>query len=170
MSEVSTVLWEHPDPTKTRTWAFKEYVEKKHDLSFETYESMRQWSITEIETFWADVWDFTNVKASEPFTRAIEDSQRMYPRPSFFPGAKLNFAQNLLFSQPMRNEVVAVITVTEATREEITWYELKQRVQDLSNALRHHGLQIGDRVAGYVGNHVQTLVAMLAATAVGASW
>ena len=170
MINPNKVLWEHPEPKTTRTWEFLQYVESKHKIKLQNYESLRQWSITSLEDFWADVWDFTGVKSSKTCSKAIEDTNRMFPRPAFFPGAKLNFAENLLFSQPMKDEYVAVVAVTEATREEITWHELKQRVQDLTNALRHHGVQVGDRVAGYVGNHANTLVAMLATTAVGAIW
>ena len=95
----------------------------------------------------------------------------MFPRPAFFEGSSLNFAENLLYpaNQPDEN-AVAVIGATEIEREYVSWKELRERVRRCANALREAGLQTGDRVAGFVGNHANTVVAMLAATSIGAYW
>jgi acetoacetyl-CoA synthetase len=95
----------------------------------------------------------------------------MYPRPSFFVGAKLNFAENLLFPccDPPEDSL-AVIAATEVSREEVTWKELRERVRICTVALRTIGVKDGDRVAGYVSNDTNALVAMLAATSIGAIW
>ena len=95
----------------------------------------------------------------------------MFPRPSFFPGCTLNFAENLLFppSDP-DPESVAVISANERAREPLTWSALRERVRRCAAAMRHHGLKEGERVAGYLGNHANTVIAMLAATSVGALW
>lgn len=83
----------------------------------------------------------------------------------------MNFAENLLYpaSSPDENSV-AVISATEQDREHISWKELRERVRQCANALREAGLQVGDRVAGFLGNHVNTVVAMLAAASIGAFW
>lgn len=95
----------------------------------------------------------------------------MFPRPQFFEGATLNFAENLLYpaSSPDENSV-AVIGATEADREYITWKELRERVRQCANALKAAGLRKGDRVAGFLGNHANTVVAMLATASIGAFW
>ena len=95
----------------------------------------------------------------------------MFPRPAFFPGARLNFAQNLLFPlcAPDENSL-AVIEANETSRSYITWKELRERTRQCSVALREEGIKEGDRVAGYVANHCNALVAMLAATSIGAIW
>ena len=95
----------------------------------------------------------------------------MFPRPSFFPGCTLNFAENLLFptSEP-DPQSPAVVAATETTRESVTWAELRERVRVCAGAMRATGLQKGERVAGYLANHANTLVAMLAATSMGALW
>lgn len=95
----------------------------------------------------------------------------MFPRPAFFPGATLNFAENLLFpTQEVDPESPAVIAATETLRETVTWTELRERVKLCQAGMLSLGLKEGDRVAGYVANHTNALVAMLAATSLGAVW
>ena len=95
----------------------------------------------------------------------------MFPRPAFFPGATLNFAENLLFpTATVDPSSPAVIAATETTRETVTWQELRDRVKLCQAGMIHLGLKEGDRVAGYVANHTSALVAMLAATSLGAVW
>lgn len=64
-------LWEHKDPKSTQTWAFKSRIEQKYNLSLQDYEALRQWSIANIGAFWSEVWHFTQVKASEPFSKVV---------------------------------------------------------------------------------------------------
>lgn len=98
----------------------------------------------------------------------------MYPRPDFFSSARLNFAENLLFcpASPIDPDSVAVITATELPGDikPTTWRQLRESVRQCSNALRGAGLQSGDVVAGYVSNHEEAVVAMLAAASIGAIW
>jgi acetoacetyl-CoA synthetase len=95
----------------------------------------------------------------------------MFPRPNFFEGSKLNFAQNLLFpSAEVKPDVVAVIAVTETGRELTTWAELRERTRQCQASMKAAGIQPGDRVAAYVANHSNALVAMLSATSLGAIW
>ncbi|KAI5860503.1 acetoacetate-CoA ligase [Durotheca rogersii] len=98
----------------------------------------------------------------------------MFPRPDFFEGALLNVAENLLFpgNAEVAASATAVITVTEAEGQRVstTWAELREAVRGCSAALRAAGLGPGDVVAGFVSNHVQALVAMLSAAALGAVW
>jgi acetoacetyl-CoA synthetase len=95
----------------------------------------------------------------------------MYPRPAFFEGATLNFAENLLFpTQEVDPEAPAVIAATETSRETVTWRELRERVRQCQAGMMALGLKEGDRVAGYVANHTNALVAMLAATSLGGIW
>jgi len=95
----------------------------------------------------------------------------MFPRPAFFAGAKLNFAENLLFptSDPDENSS-AVIAATEVSRERVSWKQLRDRVRHCTAAMRSAGIEKDDRVAGYLANHTNTLVAMLSTTAIGAIW
>lgn len=95
----------------------------------------------------------------------------MFPRPVFFEGARLNFAENLLFpSCNPKEDSFAVIAATEETREPVTWEELREKVRKCTAAMRTTGIKEGDRIAGYVANHTNALVAMLSATSIGALW
>ena len=63
-----TPLWNHKEPQSTRIWAFKQKIRKKYGLELETYEALRQWSIDSPSSFWSEVWHFTGIKASSPYT------------------------------------------------------------------------------------------------------
>lgn len=95
----------------------------------------------------------------------------MFPKPTFFPGSELNFAENLLFpaSNPDPSSI-AILEATEATRDKVTWEELRERVRVCAAAMVAEGVKKGDRVAGYLANHANTVVAMLATTSLGAIW
>ena len=95
----------------------------------------------------------------------------MFPRPAFFQGARLNFAENLLFpSCNPPEDSIAVIEANEESRNFVTWDQLRDRTRRCATALRSLGLKEGERVAGYVANQCNALVAMLATTSIGAIW
>jgi acetoacetyl-CoA synthetase len=95
----------------------------------------------------------------------------MFPRPDFFKGSLLNFAENLLYpTQEVDPNSPAIIEANEAFNYSITWAELRERVRLCSVTLRAHGIQPHDRIAGFLGNHANTVVAMLAAATIGAVW
>jgi acetoacetyl-CoA synthetase len=95
----------------------------------------------------------------------------MFPRPNFFRGAKLNFAENLLFPpQAPSADSPAIIAATETDRETVTWAELREKVRLCQSGMLAIDIKPGDRIAGYVANHTNALVAMLAATSLGAIW
>ncbi|CEN62804.1 Putative Acetoacetyl-CoA synthase [Aspergillus calidoustus] len=95
----------------------------------------------------------------------------LFPRPQFFKGARLNFAENLLYPASSPDEdAIAIIEVTEVDRESISWKNLRERVRQCANALKTAGIEEGDRVAGFLGNHANAVVAMLATTSIGAFW
>ncbi|KAL8816655.1 MAG: hypothetical protein Q9191_008293, partial [Dirinaria sp. TL-2023a] len=101
----------------------------------------------------------------------VDEDAPMFPRPSFFRGSKLNFAENLLFPQcDPEPDSVAIIAANEDSREHVTWNELREKVRRCAAAMRSIGVKEGDRIAGYVANHVNALVAMLASTSIGAMW
>lgn len=103
--------------------------------------------------------------------QVLEPGKPLFPRPHFFKGSKLNFAENLLYPANAPDEsAIAIIAATESDREFVSWKELRDRVRQCANAMRDAGVQSGDRVAGFVGNHANAVVAMLAATSLGALW
>jgi acetoacetyl-CoA synthetase len=170
-------LWHHSSPESTHLHSFLQIVNKSHNKSFKTYQDLYTWSITDLTSFWAAVWEYVGIRASTPYNNVVENNGNghLFPRPAWFSGSRLNFAENLLFpvlpgGAQVEAHSVAVIAATETTREEVTWEELRERVRKCRSGLKALGVGPNDRVAGYVGNHTNALVAMLAATALGAVW
>ncbi|KAI1624709.1 acetoacetate-CoA ligase [Exophiala viscosa] len=164
-------LWRHPRPEATEFHAFQQHVAKKHNLSVGTYSDLWQWSVDHPSTFWEEIWHYTGIKAHKQYESILDESLPMFPKPTFFPGCELNFAENLLF--PSSNpppDSAAIIAASENTREEMTWSELRERVRLCAAAMETHGVKQGERVVGYLGNHANAVVAMLAATSLGAIW
>lgn len=165
------LLWRHPAPHNTQMWQFLQRVNAEYDKHLTTYQDLHRWSIECTSEFWSEVWDYCGVRHSQPYEEVIDDASKMWPRPTWFNGARLNFAENLLFPiQTVSENDVAVIGVTETERETVTWSELRERVRTCQAAMKTMNLQPGDRVAGYVANHSNALVAMLATTSLGAIW
>ncbi|KAI4932932.1 hypothetical protein J4E85_003335 [Alternaria conjuncta] len=165
------LLWKHSSPKTTPMYQFLQSVNQTHNLQLSDYSQLHKWSIDNINEFWQRTWEFVGVRHQGAFTSAVNEELPMFPRPAFFAGATLNFAENLLFPTAEVNpESPAVIAATETTRETVTWKELRGRVKLCQAGMIHLGLKEGDRVAGYVANHTNALVAMLAASSLGAVW
>ncbi|GKZ28661.1 hypothetical protein AbraIFM66950_011097 [Aspergillus brasiliensis] len=167
----SKELWRHSSPRSTQIYDFIQSANAKHGLSMCTYNDLWQWSVSDPAKFWEDVWEFTSIQAHKSYDRVLSSDDRLFPRPNFFEGSRLNFAENLLYPSTSPDEnAVAIIAATEADREFVTWKELRERVRKCANSLKDSGLQEGDRVAGFLGNHTNTVVAMLATASIGAFW
>ena len=146
---------------------FIEWVNRKYGKKFKTYDDLYQWSVDSIPDFWATVWDFTEIKASKKYDQVVDDLKK-YPGTKWFPGAKLNFAENLL---RYRDDRLAFVFRGETVKSaKMTYAELYSTVARLAASLREIGIRPGDRVAGYMPNLMETAIAMLAATSVGAVW
>jgi acetoacetyl-CoA synthetase len=166
---MSKLLWE-PDEERIKNSnmiRFMGLVNDKYNQNFTDYDSLYQWSVENIADLWASVWEFCGIKASSPYEQVIEDLSKM-PGARWFPGARLNFAENLL---RYRDEKKAMIFHGEdhETRE-MTYAELFDEVARLAKSLRDIGIQQGDRVTGFMPNMPETIVAMLAAASIGAIW
>ncbi|KAF8249575.1 acetoacetate-CoA ligase [Wilcoxina mikolae CBS 423.85] len=167
-------LWSHPNPKTTEIYKFKSHIAHKYNLTFsdetDAENSLWRWSVDHIPEFWSEVWDRTGIRASRKFENVVDIQAPMFPRPTWFRGAKLNFAENLLFPTTVVDEdSVAVVVATERGREKWTWRDLRERVRVFAAALSGK-VKVGDRVVGFVGNHAEALVAMLATTSLGGIW
>jgi acetoacetyl-CoA synthetase len=131
-----------------------------------TYEQLWAWSVDDLGGFWAKVWTDYEVIAAEPYN-AVLDQPRM-PGTTWFPGATLNFAENLL---RRRDDRTALVGAGEGRDDEtVSYAELHRRVALAQQGLETLGVEAGDRVAAVLPNCVETVVLMLAATALGAVW
>jgi len=131
------------------------------------YAPLYDFSVRHPEKFWPLVWEFCGIRATGDFEPVLADADRM-PGARFFPGVKLNFAQNLLRH---KDERTALVFRNEwGHKREITYAELHAQVGRIAHALRACGVGVGDRVAGFMPNLPETIIAMLAATSLGATW
>ncbi len=129
-----------------------------------------QWSVDDIESFWRGLWTFGGVIASTAPTRVIADAGKM-PGARFFDDAKLNFAQNLLQRKPGGDAGDALVFRGEDKVERrMSHAELTASVSRFAQALAAEGIVAGDRVAAYLPNMPETIIAMLAVVARGAVW
>ncbi len=162
-------LWS-PSPDqieRTQMRAFMRHLNSKRGLALNDYAQLHRWSVDEIAPFWSELWDFTGVIASEKGETVLEQGTRM-PGALWFPQARLNFAENLL---RYRDDRTALVFRSETgQRKAVSYRELYLRVAQLAGALRREGVTVGDRVAGFMPNMIDTVVAMLATTSIGALW
>jgi len=146
---------------------FMSFVNERHGAKFDSYNELYEWSVSSIADFWAAVWDFCEIKASKGYETVIDDASKM-PGAKWFVGARMNFAENLLRH---RDDHVAFIFKGETKiSAKMTYAELYDTVARLAKSLRAMGVSPGDRVAAYMPNMMETIIAMLASTSIGAVW
>jgi acetoacetyl-CoA synthetase len=131
------------------------------------YSSLWQWSVDEPAAFWSAVFDFTGVIAERRPGTVLRDGDRM-PGATWFEGTRLNFAENLLRGTGVGPAIIA--RDERGRRREMSWDQLRVEVARVADGLRAAGVVAGDRVAGFMPNLPEALVAMLATTSLGATW
>ncbi len=131
------------------------------------YHALHRWTLAHPEAFWSAVWDYGEIIASERGNVVLQEGDRL-PGARWFPQARLNFAENLL---RRRDDHPALVGLLEnGSRREISYAELYREVASLAAKLRSLGVQPGDRVAGFMPNIPETVIAMLATASIGALW
>ena len=163
------VLWEPTEAVKNRANITKylKWLDSEKGLSFKDYNSLWEWSVTEVEDFWQTLWHFFDIKASKPYRRILSD--RKMPGAKWFDGSELNYAEHVLCH--MSSERPALIFQSEIqSLTEISWGELYRKVSSVAASLRDLGVKRGDRVVAYMPNIPQTIIAFLACASIGATW
>lgn len=141
-------------------------VNKLYGLRIGSYDELYKWAVEHIQDFWAAVWDFVEIKASG-YDSVVDDLGK-FPGARWFPGSRLNFAENLL---RFRDNRLAFIFRGEGLKSgRMTYAELYGSVARLAGSLRNLGITAGDRIVAYMPNLIETPIAMLAATSIGATW
>ena len=160
-------LWRPVSPEKTKMEELARIINNNHSQSINSYDQLHNWSINQIPEFWEEIWNYCEIIHSKSYTQIVDNTKAM-PGAKWFRGSKLNFAENLL---KFRDERIAIKCKTEDQGiSEITYYELFQEVEKVSHSLRNLGVKKGDRVVGFLPNIPEAVVAMLAASSIGAVW
>jgi acetoacetyl-CoA synthetase len=161
-------LWK-PTKDRIRNSNFSKYYDllrEEYNLSFKNYIELHQWSVTEIEKFWESIWKFSGIIHSESYKKILD--KRIMSGANWFEGARLNFTENLL---RYNDDHIALISSREDKNDyKISYRELNQLVTACAQGLKELGVKRGDRIAGFVTNIPETIIAMLATTSLGAVW
>ncbi|KAG0019121.1 hypothetical protein BGZ80_006266 [Entomortierella chlamydospora] len=164
-------MWEPTDLHNKEMEKFRVYVNQKYSLSLENYNDLWKWSVDEIGDFWTAVWEYTNVISSTPPTGPVVDgSVPMDVFPTWFESARLNFAENALWCKDSNKTAIIATGELQSTPTRISYAELYTKVRQCAKAMRSAGVVKGDRVAGYIANCPEAIIAMLAASSIGAIW
>ena len=145
---------------------FLQSVNETFSLQLNTYLELHQWSVQELETFWEYYRTYSGIQFSQPPDKIL--STRSMPGARWFEGAELNYAQNLLTGPADKTAIISQVEGRSLTT--LSYYDLAQQVKRFGAALLQLGIQPGDRVAGFMPNIPETVIAMLGATAIGAVW
>lgn len=160
-------------------------------MRIENYTQLWKWSVTEQQDFWSTVWEYTKIIASEPASEILDTSARLDQVPEWFRGARLNFAENLLWCTSV--DKIAIIATGTLVSEErpcsrdilnnacnageghkerrtYTYKQLYDQVRRCAAAMKAMGIKKDDRVAAYIPNCAEAIIAMLATTSLGAIW
>ena len=163
------ILWK-PNPEKARQSLMHDFmlrINEKYNKAFNHYYDLHQWSIENPADFWGEFWAYSAIKYTKLFDDVVDDPKKM-PGARWFEGAELNFAENLL---QRRDEHTAIIFWGEdQVRRSLTYRELFDEVHRIAEGLKKLGVKKGDRVAGFVPNMPESIIAMLAASSIGAIW
>ncbi|MBW2369350.1 MAG: acetoacetate--CoA ligase, partial [Deltaproteobacteria bacterium] len=166
---MAKMLWKPSDEKiqQTNMFCFMTQINEKLGLNLSNYEQLHQWSIDNIPAFWEAMWAFAQIKASADYTQVVDDVAKM-PGAKWFTGARLNFAENLLRYRDDRTAIVFKGESAPARR--MSYSQLYEAVARTAGSLKEAGVSPGDRVVGFMPNMPETIVAMLAATSMGAVW
>jgi acetoacetyl-CoA synthetase len=150
---------------------YQDWLKQNRGLSFEAYKDLWQWSITELDAFWQSIWDYFDIQSPTPHQAVLVNNAM--PGAIWFPGAQVNYASQVLrhVDQAHAAGFAAVIAQNEKGQyQEISWPELQRQVASMALHLKAQGVQPGDRVAAYLPNIPEAIVAFLATVSVGGVW
>ena len=162
------LLWQPSEQmTQSNMAQYMLWLELTKGVRLRDYTALWEWSITDLEAFWESIWDFFQVQASVPPTTVL--AKRMMPGACWFPGAELNYAEHIFRNATSQRPALLFRSEREPLRE-VSWEELQQKVGALAQTLRSLGVEQGDRVAAYLPNIPEAVIAFLACASIGAIW
>jgi acetoacetyl-CoA synthetase len=166
--EVAEVLWRPPADIRARAniGRYLAWLEARDGLRFDSYDELWRWSTSDLDRFWRSVWAFADLQPAPPATTRAVSGQM--PNARWFDGASVNYAQHAL--RPTLEGVAVVARSQTRDPVELTYAQLRDEVARARAGLRRCGIARGDRVAAYLPNGPEALVAMLATASLGAVW
>ena len=161
----------HPPPHIPQIRLYQQWLAEHRGLRFDNYDALWRWSTTDLDAFWQSIWDYFKMQSPTPHTAVLE--RNVMPGAKWFPGAQFNYAQQVLRHVMPAHAAgfSAIVSRNEKGRHvELSWPELRRQVASLALHLQAQGVMPGDRVAAYLPNIPETMVAFLAVVSIGAVW
>ncbi|HTD04943.1 acetoacetate--CoA ligase [Undibacterium sp.] len=178
MNEISSKLLWTPSAeriSKTRMYDYQQWLHATRGLQFSDYNALWQWSVEHLEDFWESIWQYFDVRSTLPYTRVL--STHAMPGAHWFEGAHINLAEQLFrFHQDQAGSQRPAIIfqsepdIAEGKTHTLSWGQMRSQIASVAHALRQMGVQRGDRVAAYLPNIPETVVAFYACASIGAIW
>lgn len=166
---MSEILWQPSTQAiqSSSMYAFMQAVNREFNLALNDYDQLYQWSVDNNADFWAFYAEFSPIIWRKPWQQVLQHANNI-EQARWFDGARLNFAENCL---SRRDEKTALVFINElGDRSTLTYQQLWQQVAQVAGKLKQLGIKKGDRVAGFLPNMPETIIAMLASASLGAIW
>ena len=162
----------HATPAfEPRLRLYQTWLAQHRGLTFDSYDALWRWSTTDLEGFWQSIWDHFGMDSPTPHTAVVQGGPM--PHVTWFDGAQVNYAHQVLRHADAAHALGLPAIVSDNERgeaRELSWPELRRQVASVALTLRELGVQRGDRVAAYLPNVPETMVAFLATVSIGAIW
>jgi len=160
-----------PAPNIPQIRLYQDWLRKTRGLAFDSYDALWRWSVTELDAFWQSIWDYARIESPTPHTAVLAESRM--PGARWFPGAQVNYAREVLRHVDAAHAagMPAIVSDNELGEvREMSWPEMRRQVASVALTLKSLGVKRGDRVAAYMPNVPETMVAFLACSSIGAIW
>ncbi|MDR0781045.1 MAG: AMP-binding protein, partial [Pseudomonadales bacterium] len=169
MVSVGEVLWQPSQAwvENTNVHHFRRWLQQRRQREFTDLHALYRWSVAEIDEFWGALWDFFQIQASTPPTQVL--GRREMPGAQWFPGARLNYAEHILRHERPGHSALLYCS-EQSPLQAMDWREFGAMVRKLATRLRELGVKPGDRVAAYMSNTPEAVIALLATSSIGAIW
>jgi acetoacetyl-CoA synthetase len=171
MGEITegTVMWE---PTQelieqSNLVHYMKWLKATKGIQLGDYQEVWKWSVEQLEDFWSSIWEYCDIKASQPYTKVLANKEM--PGAEWFPGARLNYAEHV-FRNERENKAAMVFQSEHIPFKEISWQELRVKTAAIAHSLKQFGVKPGDRVVAYMPNIPESVIAFLACASIGAIW
>lgn len=161
----------NPPPFIPQIRLYQDWLSDQRGLHFDSYDALWRWSTTDLEAFWQSIWDYFEMRSPTPHTAVLE--RNVMPGARWFVGAQVNYAQQVFRHVQPAHEAgfMAIVSRNEKGRHvEMSWPELRRQVASMALHLQAQGVQPGDRVAAYLPNIPEAMVAFLATVSIGGVW
>ncbi|SFO61574.1 acetoacetyl-CoA synthetase [Variovorax sp. PDC80] len=160
-----------PAPNIPQIRLYQDWLRETRGLAFDSYDALWRWSVTELDAFWQSIWDYARIESPTPHTAVLAESRM--PGARWFPGAQVNYAREVLRHVDAAHAAGMPAIVSDNERgevRELSWPEMRRQVASVALTLKSLGVKRGDRVAAYMPNVPETMVAFLACSSIGAIW